>query len=138
MVVRGPAARGTTLAWLLTVRPLQRKVTVRGLGSSFPASDGVEEFDVDDAFNDDVVVAPPAPASGQRARVSCPPPSGSTPTSTRYTFIASRPRQTLSMLAVPVPSDDAPISRRRPTLRTYEVQQDVRDADADEHALASA
>jgi hypothetical protein len=118
------------LAACFGVRPVQRKVTLRGVGSSFASE--VDEFDIDDAFNDEV----PAPVSGTHPRVSCPPPSGAAPSSSRYTFIAPRRRQTLSMLAVPVSSDDAPVSRRRPTLRTYEVQEDVRDADA-EYLLAS-
>jgi hypothetical protein len=120
------ALRGTELAHWFGVRPVQRKVTVRGVGSSFPEE--ADDFDVDNAFNDDVLAG--GSVSGTRPRVSCPPPSGATPASSRYTFIAPRPRQTLSMLAVPVPvpADDAPVSRRRQTLRTDEVQEDVRDS----------
>jgi hypothetical protein len=119
------------------VRPVKRKVTLRGVGSSFPSGVGVDELDVDDAFTDDVLEDPvsrpvsrPVPsASGSHARFSCPPASSPAPSSSRYAFIASRPHQTLSMLAVPVPADDAPASRRRPTLRTYEPPQDIRDTD---------
>jgi hypothetical protein len=123
------AARGTRLAATFDVRPIQRKVTILGVGSSLPS-----ELEIEQAFNDDDLA--PTPISGTHARVSCPPPSTAAVTastaSTRYTFVAPRRRQTLSMLAVPVPSsDEAPVSRRRPTLRTYEVQRDVRDSDAD-------
>ena len=102
------------------MRPIQRKVTVRGVGSD------VDAFDIDKAFSDESLET--QPVSGTRPRVSCPPPSAQP--STRYTFVAGRRRETLSMLAVPVTTEDAPpASRRRPTLRTFEVPFDIRDTE---------
>lgn len=90
---------GPQLAALRAVSTTLRKVTVRGVGSSSPVDD--ELFDIDNAFSDDAFEA--GPLSGSRPRVSCPPPSGS---STRYSIVATRQRDTLSMLAVPFRDED--------------------------------
>jgi hypothetical protein len=102
------------------VHSLNRKVTLRGVGSSLPPDE--DAFDVDDAFNDDFFAAAPETISGSRPKVSCPPPSQSS----RYAFVAPREREPGSG---PVASDDAPSSRRRQTLRAYETEEDVLGAD---------
>ena len=115
------------LAPLPGMRAVQRRVTVRGVGSSVPSPADGDSFDIDNAFSDDDVVEA-APVSGRRPTVSCPPPSGASPaSSSRYSYVAPPSRQTVSMLAVPVSSNDGLVSRRRRTLRTDAVQQDVRD-----------
>jgi hypothetical protein len=82
------------------MRPINRKLTYRGVGST----ECVEDSE-------------PSSESGVRPAVTCPPPSvASSRPASRYSLVAPT-RETVSMLATPVPSDDAPDSRRRPTMR---------------------
>jgi hypothetical protein len=88
------------------MRPVLRKVTMHGVGSN-------EEGPVSEA----------PPASTRRPiRMTCPPPAvASSAPPSRYSWVAPR-RATVSMLAAPLPADDAPSSRRRPTLRMAELE----------------
>jgi hypothetical protein len=73
--------------------------------------------------NEEIAFSDEPPASVRRAiRVTCPPPAvvSAAPPS-RYSWVAPR-RATVSMLAAPLPADDAPSSRRRPTLRMAELE----------------
>jgi hypothetical protein len=82
------------------MRVAPRLVTQVGIGSS--SSDDTE------------VTAPDSrPPSSGRMGASMPP--------TRYSWVAPR-RQTISMLAAPLTTDDSPTSRRRPTLRIADYQ----------------